>query len=120
MDSSGRHTLRNRKYLRIWNKASYKPQIQEVRPTDAPTLSDVEPTATPHIPNVAEPSATAEPEPYMSNVAEPSTPGGPKPTVDTQPTVTNESEQPEPLTRRSHRIKKPPDRLKYNVLGQPE
>ena len=136
MDSSGRRTLRNRKYLRIWNKASYKPQIQEVRPTDTPTLSDVKPTATPHIPNVTEPSATAEPEPYMPNVTEPSTtaepephmpnvtepstPAGPKPTIDTQPTATNESEQPEPLTRRSHRIKKPPDRLKYIVLGQPE
>ena len=32
----------------------------------------------------------------------------------------NENDEPEALTRRSQRIKKPPDRLTYNIPGHPE
>ena len=104
MDSSGRPTLRNRKYLRIWKNASHQTQIPEVMPTAPPSMPDVTPTATPQMPNVTESRTAPEPEP----------------TVITQPAANNERIQPEAPARSSHRIRKPPDRLQYIELGNHE
>ena len=103
MDSSGRPTLRNRKFLRIWNNASHQTHKPEVMPTAPTSMPDVTPTATPQMPNLSESRIAPEPEP----------------TVITEPTANNERIQPEAPARSSHRIRKPPDRLQYPELGNP-
>ena len=114
MDHSGRHSLRNRKYLRLWK--SYDETSQR-EPTSYQMPSSPEFTM----------GRNTEDQPITSRNTDPSIPPTAQATVPTQdnephnpPTSINQDQQPEDPARRSQRTKQPPDRLMYHELGNPK
>ena len=117
MDSSGRCTLRNRKFLRKYiNEDPYHqpftmerktreptnpPQIEDFKNSQPPDENKVEDTTT-ETPGREE--ITAEPADIRENVQEDKTPA-------------EQNGESEP--RRPCRSRKPPDRLNYSLLGTP-
>ena len=100
MDHSGRFSIRNRKYLRKWEKP-----MQRTTPNDIITSGH-------QLNHPSDPTRTSsEPEPDHS------IPPEMKPSETPQDTPTELSTNQE--LRRSSRTKKPPERLSYNELGQP-
>ena len=112
MDHSGRHTLRNRKYLRLWKIPDES--LQHEKLTHQILSSNL-------IPNSSEsqPVTLQHPDP-MPHTLEQDTPPQQEIEQNAEIIAPNENDEPEALTRRSQRIKKPPDRLTYNIPGHPE
>ena len=112
MDHSGCHTLRNRKYLRLWKKHDE-------------TLQEPISYQTPSLPEVIMARNTKD-QPVTSRSTDQSIPLTPQviiPTQNDEPndpqTSINQDQQPEAPTRKSQRTKQPPDRLMYHELGNP-
>ena len=117
MDSSGRCTLRNRKFLRKYisedpyhqpftmerktREATNPPQTEDPKDSRPPNDNTVEDTTT-KTPDTED--ATAEPPETIENIQEKKIPA-------------EQTEESEP--RRPCRSRKPPDRLNYSQLGTP-
>ena len=114
MDHSGRHSLRNRKYLRLWKSHD---ETSQREPTSYQMPSSPEFTM----------GRNTEDQPITSRNTDPSIPPTAQATVPTQdnephnpPTSINQDQQPEDPARRSQRTKQPPDRPMYHELGNPK
>ena len=101
LDHSGRETLRNRKYLKLWKSPQYEPQIPQITTT---SIHREQPLITHQSNNVA---ATPEVSPEVEEI---SSPGATSTEI-----ITHQDQQ----SRRSERAKKAPERLQYETLGSP-
>ena len=105
LDHSGRLTLRNRKYIRVWKTPNNIPQQNQMDPV--PEIG---------MPNILEEELNTPQEteiPYNP-------PADVEPRITTQPMTIEIEHQDEVPLRRSHRTTKLPDRLQYIQLGTPE
>ena len=105
LDHSGNETLMNRKYLRLWN-IPHSMQVHSSIPcsTPKPVMQHI----TPPVPNVSKSIAVESIEPPTNDVT-------PTPLNIPEEVLTNQEEQ----HIRPQRIRKMPDRLHYDKLGNP-
>ena len=101
LDHSGRETLRNRKYLKLWKSSQGEPQRPHITTT---SICREQPVITHPSSNE---TVTPEDSPEVEEIPIPA----PNPTEVT----TNQDQQ----SRRSERVRKPPERLQYESLGSP-
>ena len=108
LDHSGRNTLRNRKYLKVWNRPENT--CHEIQPPIAIDVSDTkQPTSviTPTATGIQPKEGTA-----ISDIVA-TTPAAPQ-QVESEGTSNQEVQ-----LYRPQRARKPPDRLSYKILGNP-
>ena len=105
LDHSGRHTLRNRKYIRVWKESNRTPQPKQIPPVPEIGMSN-------------------RLERHLNTPQEKETPcnlpADVEPTTTPQPLTTEVEHQDKAPPRRSYRNTKQPDRLQYTKLGTPE
>ena len=105
LDHSGRETLRNRKFLKLWNTPHTVPQVEPYAPytiTIPSTENQPLPTQPP-INVLAEPEVQLDAEEILN------------PRATSSETSTNQQEH----GSRPQRARKPPERLQYEKLGDP-